>query len=230
MSHDLKTPISSMQETTAALLDGVSGPLTPSQRRLLQHSQESGRRLSSMVGKLLELSRLETRRPPELHMVDVAELARMAVNRFSGSTRHAPIVTLAAPEYPVIVRADAEGLQRVLDNLLENACKFSPADGLIQVTVQPSPDDSGSVLMTVADQGEGILDADKERVFDRFYQTDAGRAARSRGVGLGLSICKHIVTEHGGRISVSDNVPSGAVVSFVLPRVCEFATTSERRR
>jgi signal transduction histidine kinase len=215
VSHDLKTPLTSVQETTAALLDGLPGPLSEPQRRLLLHSQESGRRLSSMVTKLLDLSRLESRRAPELEVLDVVELTRRAVDRATmGRTARGPVVTLEPPDGELLLRADADGLDRVLDNLLENAVKFSPPEGTVRVTIAGIPQDGGNVLLTVADEGPGIRDADKEKVFERFYQTEVGRAARSHGVGLGLSICRHIVAEHGGKIWVTDNEPRGA--SFVV--------------
>jgi two-component system sensor histidine kinase GlrK len=223
VSHDLKTPLSSIQETTVAILDQLAGPLSERQRRLLELNQESGRRLSSMIAKLLELSRLESVRTPTFELVDLVPLACRAIDRANaarsmrqGERGRGPVATVADPETQVLVRADAEGITQLLDNLIENAVKFSPPDGRVTVTIEGGAADTG-VILSIADEGPGIPDSDKERVFERFYQTETGRSVRSRGVGLGLSICRHIAGVHGGRIWVSDSVPRGAVVNVWLP-------------
>jgi len=232
VSHDLKTPLSSIQETTVAILDQLAGPLSERQRRLLELNQESGRRLSSMIAKLLELSRLESVRTPTFELVDLVPLACRATDRANaarslrqGESVGGPVATVADPKRQVLVRADAEGITQLLDNLIENAVKFSPSDGRVTVTIESDAGDT-NVILSIADEGPGIPDADKERVFERFYQTETGRAVRSRGVGLGLSICRHIAGVHGGRIWVSDNAPRGAVVNVWLPG---FATGAEHQ-
>lgn len=217
VSHDLKTPLSSMQETTEVLLEQLPGPLTETQRRLLRLNQEGGQRLAAMIAKLLEISRLDSAPAPDVEVTDIGLLARYAVGRANtawSSRGGGPSVTLSEADRQLRVRVDSEGISQVLDNLLENAIKFSPPDGVVRVSVA---EQGGAVVISVADEGPGIPDADKERVFERFYQTKAGRAVRSRGVGLGLSICRHIVAMHGGTIRVTDNVPTGSVFSVMLP-------------
>ena len=207
VSHDLKSPLASMQSATDVLLDELPGPLTERQRRLLSMTQDNGRRLSAMVAKLLDLSRLESRIAPIYVPVDLRQFVRAAAARF-------PVV-LDVPDAPAIVRGDGDDLDRLLDNMLENAFKFSPPDGVVHVTLSAIAD---GFELTVADNGPGIPDADKARVFERFHQTPAGRAVTSRGVGLGLAICKHVVHEAGGRIWVTDNAPRGAIVHVTWPR------------
>jgi signal transduction histidine kinase len=143
-----------------------------------------------------------------------------------------------------VVSGDADSLAQVFDNLLDNALKFSPFDGKVRVAlvdhasrgdIPPDrwallrrPDQkAGAVHVTVSDEGPGVPDEEKERIFDRFYQTEAGRAARSRGVGLGLAICREIIATHGGAIWVSDNEPRGSVFHVLLPAagVAERATS-----
>lgn len=217
ISHDLKSPLSSVQETAGALLDQLAGPLSEKQRQLLLLNSESARRLSSMIAKLLNLSRLESRSGPSLDLVDADRLVRDVIERVV-ATRPArgPDVILAAPDGTIVARLDADGIGQVLDNLLENALKFSPADGIVCVTLAEHGD---CVSLSVADEGPGIPDAEKERVFERFYQTDAGRAVTSRGVGLGLSICRHIVAAHGGTLRATDNFPRGTVFHLLIPGV-----------
>lgn len=219
ISHDLKTPLSSMQETNSVLLDGVAGPVTPKQRQLLEITQESAKRLSMMLNKLLDVSRLEAGLEPERRVVDVGQLVRRAVDHVAESaTARGIALSMNDPSSRMLVKADPDGLLQVFDNLLENALKFSPPNSQVRVSVA---DNSArrDVLVTVADEGPGIPDDEKERVFQRFYQTEAGRAVRARGVGLGLAICREIVDKHGGAIWVTDNGPRGSVFHVRLPNV-----------
>lgn len=236
VSHDLKTPLSSMQETNGVLLDELPGPLSPKQRRLLEIQQESAARLAGMLSKLLDLSRIEAGLEPDFQMIDLAQLVRSSVDRVSTARGESGVsVSFAEPSTRQLVRADSEGLSQVLDNLIENALKFSPAEGQVRVDIADVPVSSdrvpaehwaelrrrglhdNAVLISVTDQGAGVADPEKERVFDRFFQTQSGRAVRGRGVGLGLTICKEIVDQHGGAIWVSDNTPHGAVFNVLLP-------------
>ena len=215
VSHDLKTPLSSMQETNTALLDHMAGPLTARQRKLLELNAESGQRLSSMLGKLLDLSKIESGQRPTVSLVDVNEIARRSVEAATiGAARRGVRLSIQDTERSMVL-ADASGISQVVDNLVENAIKFSPANGQVQVAVAQT---DREVALTVADDGPGIPATDRDRVFDRFYQTEAGRGARGRGVGLGLTICREIVTAHGGRIWVDENKPYGSVFHVVLRR------------
>jgi signal transduction histidine kinase len=134
----------------------------------------------------------------------------------------------------LVVRGDSDSLSQVFDNLLDNALKFSPFDGKVGVRVEElsargempphrwaslrrHDQKVNAVHVSVSDEGPGIADDEKERVFDRFYQTDAGRSARSRGVGLGLAICREIIATHGGAIWATDNEPRGSVFHVLLP-------------
>ena len=220
VSHDLKTPIASLQSANDVLLEELPGPLTDRQRRLLTIGQESGRRLSSMVGKLLDLSRLESRLVSVPVPVDMRSIARAAVERANDG--HFAMtcgvkVALECGNERVLVLGDADNFDRLLDNLIENAMKFSPRAATVRVRVILS-EAKDLAEVTVADCGPGIADADKRRVFERFHQTPAGRAVLSRGVGLGLAICRHIVQEAGGggRIWITDNVPLGTIVHVSL--------------
>lgn len=233
VSHDLKTPLSSMQETIRAVLDGVAGDLSPKQRQLLEMNLESSDRLSKMVNKLLDLSRIEAGMAPHLELLDLAALARRSVDRLraAGNERRVEVV-FREPPHQVLVRGDAAGLSQVVDNLLENAVKFSPTEGSVTVSIEnlfesrmPIPPAlrrrvrGSATSLNVSDDGPGVPDEEKERIFTRFYQTEAGRAARGRGVGLGLTIVREIVNAHGGAVWVSDHEPRGSVFRVVLPSV-----------
>ena len=215
VSHDLKTPLSSMQETISALVDGLAGEVTAKQRQLLELNLESGRRLSAMLTKLLDLSRIEAGLEPDMEMLDLMALLKRSVDRASAAPLPSNLRwSIVEPSHRVLVRGDAAGLAQVVDNLLENAIKFSPPGGMVSVGLAGI---GSTIELTVADEGPGIPDDEKERVFDRFYQTETGRAARGRGVGLGLTISREIVTAHGGTIWVTDNEPRGSVFHVALP-------------
>jgi two-component system sensor histidine kinase GlrK len=239
VSHDLKTPLSSMQETIGVLLDGLAGPLSAKQRQLLELNLDSGRRLSAMLTKLLDLSRIEAGLQPDFQMLDVAQLVRRSMDRADAArTERMFQVRFTEPEHRLLLRGDDVAISQLVDNLLENAIKFSPSDGVISVRVSEWPSGAEGVdvpsahaavvrragmrgnalLLVVADEGPGIPDEEKERVFTRFYQAEAGRAARGRGgVGLGLTICHEIVAAHGGAIWVADNEPRGSLFCVLLP-------------
>jgi signal transduction histidine kinase len=160
---------------------------------------------------------------------------RRSIERLTEAS-NANRVTFSAPDSgsKLLVNADPDGLAQVVDNLLENALKFSPFDGQIRIRVADFTSRGdippqrwaalrqhgavpGAVLVSVADEGPGVADDEKERVFQRFYQSEAGRAVHGRGVGLGLSICEAIVAEHGGAIWVADNEPRGSVFNVLIP-------------
>ncbi len=236
VSHDLKTPLSSMQETVSVMLDELAGPLSDKQRQLLELNLESGHRLSGMLGKLLDLSRIEAGLEPDFQMLDVSQLVRRSVDRAGGARGGRTVrISFVEPDGRLLLRADESGIAQVLDNLIENATKFSPPGGLVEVRASewssgnadvPPPRaellhrrglGGAAVLFQVSDEGAGIPDEEKERVFMRFYQTDTGRGVAGRGVGLGLTICQEIVQAHSGALWVEDNEPRGSVFCVLLP-------------
>jgi two-component system sensor histidine kinase GlrK len=236
VSHDLKTPLTSMQETISVLLDEVPGQLTDKQRTLLLLNQHSGERLSAMLAKLLNLSRLEAGIEPDLQVADGAHMLRRAVDQVeSARDEHDLSIDLILPDHRILVECDQDRILQVLDNLLENAIKFSPRGGDVRVAMgalTAPPDEipparwasvhtrrpqASTMWITVADRGPGVPDEEKERIFQRFYQTTGGRAVRHRGVGLGLTICREIMTAHGGAIWLQDNPGGGSVFNILLP-------------
>jgi signal transduction histidine kinase len=235
-SHDLKTPLASMQETSRVVLDGVSGELTAKQRRLLELNHQSGQRLSGMISKILDLSAMEAGAVRiEMLWHDLNELVRRSVELAASSVDESRVrIVTEYAEGSVLVECDAERILRVLDNLFENALKFSPAGGTIHVMVRivedrpegvPSdkwreirqPDAGRTVaLIAVDDEGPGVPAAEREKIFDRFYQSVGGRNVQNRGVGLGLAICREIVTAHGGAIWVQESTTGGSSFRLLL--------------
>ncbi|HEX7049978.1 MAG TPA: ATP-binding protein [Longimicrobiales bacterium] len=246
VSHDLKTPLASMQETIRLLLDEVPGPLTDRQRRLLELNLQSGDRLFGMISKLLDLSGMEAGALTlDFDDHEIGALVRLALERLEPRAKESGLrlaADIREPELPA--RCDAERIAQVLDNLLENAIEFSPEGTIIRVAVHACTsrprevpvsrwqmvrraDGAGAILIAVADSGPGIPDAEKERVFERFFQSETGRRARGRGVGLGLTICREIVGAHGGAIWVADHPGGGSIFYLLLPGAPRRVPTAE---
>ena len=215
VSHELRTPIAAARALAETLEAGVD---EADQRQhfheRLTHEIE---RLGEIVERLLRLSRLESRAEEfDLQPIAVSELLRIAVARLSPVADRAE-VTLVAEEEPSgatgEVVTDRERALEVITNLLDNAIRYSPVGGTITLRAEALDQ---AVRISVRDQGPGILPADRQRVFERFYTADRARTGGA-GTGLGLAIARHIVSRLGGEIWVADETP-GATLSFTLPR------------
>ncbi len=223
VSHELKTPLVSMQETTELLLEEIPGPLNERQKRFLTLHLESSLRLSTMIARLLDLSRLEAG-VLEYEFVehDLGELVRTAVSVFEARFREQRVgLELNVPSRRVTVDCDHDRMIQVVGNLVDNALKFSSAGDSVEISVHPiqaAYSEKGPAFVEVKDRGPGIPDEDKERIFERFYQVRRQRSeGGGKGVGLGLAICREIIEAHGGEISVKDRRDGGSIFSFTLP-------------
>jgi signal transduction histidine kinase len=234
VSHELRTPLVSMLETNELLLEGIPGPLNEEQRRLLGLNRQSGRRLSAMISKLLDLSRLETQALEyDLRTHDLAELVRDAAAELEGRAAECSIELVVAPADPLPVVCDRDRMMQVVVNLVDNAIKFSPAESRVRVDVRraAAPGETelaprlrraaerwpGSTLalVEVTDAGPGVPEEEKDRIFEKFHQVE--RARPGGGIGLGLAICREIVEAHSGSVWVQDHEERGSVFSIVLP-------------
>ncbi|MEV1173203.1 ATP-binding protein, partial [Nonomuraea sp. NPDC049784] len=196
VSHELRTPITGLRAVLENVVDGVSAPDPVTMRTALSQTERLGR----LVAQLLDLSRLDSGvRLIEPEAIELAPLIEQAV-REAALAREDVAIRPSAPA-GLVVRADPDLLAQVLANLLDNAVRHSPPDGV--VTVRATPEGAG-VRVTVADQGPGIPASAQGRVFERFSRLDTGRAADSGGAGLGLAIVKEIVELHGGSIRIDD--------------------------
>lgn len=247
VSHDLKSPLASIQETHHLLLDGLAGELTERQRRLLQLGVRHGERLSAMISKLLDLSRMDAGEIQfRMQPGDLREAVRGALDELDPRVEESGArVEVDLPETPLRVDHDDEFIRRVLENLLENALRYSPPDGSIRVvgrSLERRPDgiaedrwlpvaseEHGAALLEVRDEGPGVADAEKDRIFERFvrgrHQPEGEGDERRGGVGLGLALCRKVVRSHGGEIWVADGTTGGSVFRILLP-----ASSSETRR
>jgi signal transduction histidine kinase len=209
-SHDLRTPLASLRLLVESIDDGVATGET--RDRYLKEIRTHVAVLSDLVDDLFELSRIEAGDISwTLRQVELGDLIgdTVAAMRVPAAERGVRIAADLPPE-EVVAEANAEKLQRVLFNLIQNAIRHTPADGSVTVRARKSGD---GVEVEVADDGEGVPAGDGERVFEAFYRGDAARG--EDGAGLGLAISRAIVEAHGGRIWLEDGGP-GTRVHFTL--------------
>jgi len=213
VSHDLRTPITSLRLLTDAIADDVVDDAT--RRSYLAQMSTHLNALSSLIDDLFELSRLEAGDIAwSLEQVRLDELVGETVDamRVQADARHVEVRAELPPGLRP-AQGDPEKLQRVLFNLIQNAIRHTPADGSVVVRAHGAGD---AVEIEVADTGDGIAAADRDRVFEPFFRGGAQAARPSNGAGLGLAISRAIVEAHGGRIWLED-APHGTSVRFSLP-------------
>jgi two-component system phosphate regulon sensor histidine kinase PhoR len=214
-SHELRTPLAAIRGFAETLLHG--GEVSePERRSQLEIIDRHARRLTNLVGDLLELSRLERREATfDLGRVDVAGLAEVLIRDSRPRFEEKRLTVTQRVSGSPVAWADAQAVEQILTNLLDNAAKYTPAGGRIELAVEG---EAGCVRVRVADTGIGIPRADLGRIFERFYRVDKARSRALGGTGLGLSIVKHLVQRLGGEISVESEPGQGSTFSFTLPR------------
>jgi len=209
-SHDLRTPLASLRLLVESIEDGVATGQT--RDRYLGEIRTHVAVLSDLIDDLFELSRIEAGDVSwAMGQVELGELidATVAAMRVQAAERGVRVAADLPPE-GLVGEANAEKVQRVLFNLIQNAIRHTPADGTVTVRARPR---GGEVEIEVDDEGEGIPPESGERVFEPFYRADSSR--RDDGAGLGLAIAKAIVEAHGGKIWFESDTP-GARVRFTL--------------
>jgi signal transduction histidine kinase len=209
-SHDLRTPLASLRLLVEAIDDGVAGE---DRDRYLAEIRTHVAVLSDLIDDLFELSRIEAGDISwTMRQVEFGDLIGDTVAAFRTSAEERGVHLAAElPAEKVVAEADAEKVQRVLFNLIQNAIRHTPADGSVTVRAKGGP---SGVEVEVADSGEGVPAGEGERVFEAFYRGDSARG--EGGAGLGLAISRAIVEAHGGRIWLEDANP-GTRVRFTLP-------------
>jgi two-component system sensor histidine kinase GlrK len=218
ISHELRAPLASLREGIQLLLDQVAGPLTAAQREALLIMKDSSQRLIQQISTLLDLSKMEAGMMEyRMAPADLKRLADGSVNkvRWLADSKRIP-VRIHAPDSRVWVPMDAPRIEQVLDNLLSNALKFSPAGATVDVTIEPDPA-AGGMRVAIKDAGPGIAPEDLPHIFNRFYQGRRQGTQTVAGSGIGLALAKKIIEAHQGRIWVESREGTGTTVQFVLP-------------
>jgi PAS domain S-box-containing protein len=212
VSHELRTPLTGVVASLELLREGAAGELPPEARRFVEIAYANGERLAELISDLLDLERVDSGRLRlDLERIDAAELLREAaeVNGPYAARYQARLRVQAEPG--THVNADRRRVLQVLTNLISNAAKFSPPGGEIRLAVRARGD---RVALSVSDDGPGVPEDFKARLFGQFEQAKHGRP----GTGLGLAICKSLVERMGGRIWCESEPGKGATFSAELPR------------
>jgi two-component system phosphate regulon sensor histidine kinase PhoR len=198
-SHELRTPVAAISGAVETLLSGGI-TLDPAARSFIEMIDRHSSRLTRLTQDLLDLSRLESGEwRVELGAVELLPLYDTVLELVRGRTSHRKVTVLADAPAGLKVLADRRALEQILVNLLDNAIKFSPEGGRVTLLA----DGAGShVVLSVIDQGIGIEPRHLQRIFERFYRVDAGRAREAGGTGLGLAIVKHLTQAQGGEVGV----------------------------
>jgi len=214
-SHELRTPLTSIRGFVEALEDGaVDEPATA--QRFLGKIRTHADRMAVLVEDLLELSRLEAgERVPELEETLPVDVAEEVVASFAGPATRKDIRLRFADRGAPVVRTDPERLRRILENLVDNAVKYTPEGGEIEVTASPGPE--GGARIDVLDNGPGIAAEHLPRIFERFYRVDKARSRELGGTGLGLSIVRHLAESVGASVTVESEAGRGARFCVTLP-------------
>lgn len=218
VSHELKTPLHSIKGFVDIILMGKTGPVTETQQDFLNTVKQQAEALQNMINDLLEFSRLEAGHIRlRIETVPLGQVVQSVVMRMQPLAQEGNIeLSNLVPAHFVTIEADRARLEQVVTNLLSNACKFTPPHGAVSISAMDMGD---AVQVSVADTGIGIPADRLEHIFERFYQVDGTATRHYRGTGLGLTICKHIVEYHGGRIWAESVEGKGSTFHFILPKV-----------
>ncbi len=216
VSHELKTPVTSLKGYAETLLDGaLEDPRVASEfvKIMLTESE----RLSILINDLLELSKIEsTASPMTWQEINIDVLISFLKNKFKPQVEERQIeLEFTRPENPLIAMGDNGMIDQVLINLIDNAVKYSPVGGKVTMAVSEQAE---RILFEVIDTGLGIPEQELKRIFERFYRVDKGRSRKLGGTGLGLAIVKHILEIHGSQIKVESTLGRGSRFYFTLPK------------
>ncbi|OGC02898.1 MAG: two-component system sensor histidine kinase KdbD [candidate division NC10 bacterium RIFCSPLOWO2_12_FULL_66_18] len=211
VSHDLRTPLASITGAASSLLEGDEALDAATRQDLLETVREEADRLNRLVHNLLDMTRLESgalQVNKEWHPLE--EVVGAALGRLAKQLQDRPL-TIHLPADLPLVPIDDVLIEQLLINLVDNAAKYTPHKSPIEIAAWAS---DGAVTVEVADRGPGLAPGDEERVFDKFYR---GVGGNSRGVGLGLAICRGIAEAHGGRIWSENRADGGVAFRFTIP-------------
>lgn len=215
LTHDLETPLGDSTKLVSDLIQKNYGPLSEEQSGLLGHIQTSNKTLLSLIDNLLDVYRFEkdmkTLRFEHTHLLKLITSCMSEIEPMARDKRIK--LNQDLPETEEIILADSDSLTRVVRNLLDNAIKYTPNGGEVQVSLATSDE---KIILSVSDSGPGIPKEDQKHLFERFWR---GRASRRHtpGTGLGLYLCHQIISMHNGKIQYSDDGKHGSAFVIELP-------------
>ena len=214
ISHDLRTPLTSISGNASTLISGGTALDETARQQIYTDIFSESMWLIEMVENLLYATRIEDGRMQLNISVEILDDIVQEAVRHTERTHPKRNIIVDMLDEIIPVMADANLIVQVIVNLMDNAVKYSDDNSDVTVTVCR---ENAYAVISVSDHGTGISDEEKEKVFDMFYTGGSRSSDSRRSLGLGLALCRSIITSHGGTISVSDNIPNGTVVSFTLP-------------
>jgi signal transduction histidine kinase len=236
VSHELRSPLTAVRQFVTILLDGLAGDLNPEQHQYLEIVLRNVKQLHSMINDLFEVSGIQAGKLKiELQCTSVSDAIAYTVNTLQGAAAEKGISLSSDVEHELpLVCADPSRLRQILIILVDNATKFTPKNGAVTIQVRISEEDPDFLLLEVTDSGCGIDPDMTERIFERLVQGSDPTSADHKGLGLGLYICKNLVTRQGGKIWAKSTPGRGSVFSvtfpiFSLPKLLAPAFIEERQ-
>ncbi|MEJ2069679.1 MAG: response regulator [Syntrophobacterales bacterium] len=228
VSHELRSPLSSIIMQHKVLLDGLAGELTDKQRKLLHRAHDKMQGLVDLINDLLDLAKIESgHRHLEQTPLNLGEVLTEVVELLQARAEQQKIaLELSVSSGVPQILADRRGLEEVFTNLLTNAIKYSPDGGRVRVSVLSHVD---YVEALVSDEGIGIEEDEIPKIFDKFYRVKHAKTRQVIGTGLGLAIVKNIIEAHRGSIDVESQVGRGTTFKVLLPAAAEVRTFSDAR-
>ena len=213
ISHELKTPIGALSLLSEAVLGAKDDAEAVSQ--FAERMQVESKRLTGLVQEIIQLSRVQDSDPlKEAQQLSAGDIIKEALDQCRTTADSRQISLTFQDSEDAMILGDRDQLTMAIHNLIENAINYSPAETKVAVSTSI---ENEIITIAVADQGIGIPEAEVERIFERFYRVDPARSRETGGTGLGLSIVKHIITKHGGEISVWSSENVGSTFSIRLP-------------
>ena len=214
LSHELRTPVSVIRANSETLLDGALEDKKEAKifSKAILHNAE---RLTSMVSDLIDLSRIDYG-DLKLNIVEVNldNFIKSFIDSMKSVMKKKDIYIEYQPRHKKNIMVDVQALERVMNNLIDNAFKYSPKGSVIEISTITN---NNLIKINVADQGSGISEIDQEYIFDRFYRTASARASENKGSGLGLAIVKNLINSLNGEVGVSNRPEGGSIFWFTLP-------------
>jgi len=216
VSHEMRTPLSNIKGYTETLIDGALED-RESLSSFLSIISKHAERISLLIDDLLVLSRVEAQELPLIFShFDIQETILSSISSLEHKAKKKEIsIGFQCIEEDLHIEADREGIEQVLNNLIDNAIKYTPEGGKVSLHACSTSD---GIQVDVQDTGLGISKKDQSRIFERFYRVDKARSREMGGTGLGLSIVKHIILSHKGKIRVKSKEEEGTLFSFSIPK------------
>lgn len=217
VAHHIRSPLATLERMLAVVSEGRTGRLPERSQEMLDRARVRVRELLDLARDLLVLSRTREALPMvDRSKVDFAAIAREVASEFRPQAASASVsLAVSLPEVPAEVVGDEDALTELLENLISNALKYTPAGGEVRVSVEPR---GGTLELSVSDTGIGIPSAEREQIFDEFYRATNARESGKEGTGLGLSIVKAIAETHGAEVSFESEEGKGTSFRVLLPR------------